>query len=205
MLRQSPPAPHPKTSRPTMKGTAIVGGFRYFIERYGNAAAHEVVSRAPPDVRAQLQPNAPLLGLLGNRSYATWFIGELVRIMGSVARRPEEEFIRELADAGLTSSLGTVNRVALRYLTSIPSLAARAPEVWRMFHDDGRLTVISCTDREYVVQVSDWATHDPVVCRLSMEARRGLVARAGARDVILLRDKCLTWGNDVCTSRIRWA
>ncbi len=198
-----PGAPLPV--RGCMKGTVVVGGMDWFIRRYGSAAAHEVVSRASPATRPFVTPNAPVLGLLGSRSYPYAVIGELLRLMGEVARVPEEEFLRAVTAAGVTTAMSTVNRIVLRYLASPQEVARRAPEMWDMFYDSGHLSVVKCDDREYVVQVSDWPYHDDTVCRISMEARRFLIEKTGARDVQLFRDKCQRFGHDVCVSRVRWA
>ena len=201
-LTPSTPVTHP--DRGHIRGTAVVGGFEWFIKRFGNAAAHEVVNRVSPRTRAFLQPNAPVMGLLGTRIYPYAAIGEVGRTMLAVSHMSEDAFLREMAAAAMEASFTTIHRIAVRYLTSLQSLAAKAPEMWDLFHDCGHLSVLSCTDHEYVTQVSDWPSHDVMICRLTMEARRQLVVRTGIRNPELFRDKCQAWGHDVCTSRIRW-
>jgi hypothetical protein len=188
-----------------MKGTVVVGGMDWFIKSYGAAAAHEVISRVSPATRSHVTPNAPVLGLLGSRSYPYAVIGELLRTMAEVARVPEEEFLRAVTGAAVTTATSTVNRIVMRYVASMQEIARRAPEMWDMFYDSGRLTVLACDDREYVVQVAEWPNHDDTVCRISMEARRFLVEKTGARHVQLFREKCQRFGHDVCVSRVRWA
>jgi hypothetical protein len=190
--------------RGLMKGTVVGGGMDWFIKTYGAAAAHEVIARAGPATRAFLTPNTPSLGLLGSRSYPYPVIGDLVRTMAAVAKVPEEDFARALTAAAVTTAMSTVNRVAVRYLVSVRELARRAPEMWDMFYDSGRLTVLACDDHEYLVQGADWPQHDDTVCRLGMEARRFLVEKTGERHVQLFRDKCVRFGHDVCVSRVRW-
>jgi hypothetical protein len=204
MNRSSSIPPRVSHVRGSIRGSAVVGAFEYFTKRYGKAAVHEVVTRLPPTSRGYVEPNAPQVGLLGTRSYPYAVIGDLVRTMVSVLRVKEEDFIRELAGAGLDATLGTVHRMVLRYTTSMKSLADKAPEMWDLFHDSGRLRVVALTDHEYVCEVSDWPSHDATLCRLTMEARRHLVIKTGKTNAELFRDKCQGWGNDVCVSRIRW-
>lgn len=187
-----------------MRGTAVVGGFGAFAKKYGSAAVHEVYSRLSPIARHYVQPHATNFGLLGTRSYPYPVVGELLRTMCLVVRANEDDFVRAIATAAMEASLSTVNRVVLRYLASLSTLSARAQEAWDLFHDSGRLRIVTRTDHEYVVEVSEWPNHDAMVCRLSMEGRRLLVEKTGIAAPELFRDKCQSWGQEVCVSRIRW-
>ncbi len=196
----------PESSRAigNVRGSAIVGGIEYFTKKYGRAAQHEVFARLSPAARAWIDPHAPSCGLLGTRSYPYAVVGELVRTMQAVARAPEEEFIRDLTAAGMEAAVSTVHRFALRYLVTAKAIAERAPSTWSLFHDCGRVTVLSITDNEYVAETSDWPNHDQTICRLSMEARRYLIERTGVPGARLFRERCKAWGDNVCVSRVRW-
>lgn len=186
-----------------MLGTPIVGAFEHYLRKYGSAAGHEVVNRMPARFRGWLSPHAPAMGILGARWYPYAFCGDLIRTAGAVARVADEDaFVRELACAGIDASVGTVARVLLRYAATPKSLAARAQEVWDMFHDAGRVLVVA-EEREYVVTISDWTNHDGHVCRISMEVRRRLIERTG-RTVEARRDRCVSFGHDVCVIRLKW-
>lgn len=196
----------PESSRAigNVRGSAIVGGVEHFTKKYGRAAAHEVFSRLTPTARAWVDPHAPACGLLGTRNYPYAVVGELVRTMQAVSRAPEDDFIRDLVAAGMESAVSTVHRFALRYLVSAKAVAERAPSTWSLFHDCGRVTVLSITDNEYVAETSDWPNHDQTICRLSMEARRYLIERTGVTGARLFRERCKAWGDEVCVSRVRW-
>ncbi len=71
-----------------------------------------------------------------------------------------------------------------------------------MFHDCGRVSVVS-EEREYAVTVADWANHDGYVCRIAMEVRRSLIERTGRR-VEARRERCVSFGHDVCVVRLKW-
>lgn len=187
-----------------MMGTPLVGAIEYYLARYGRVAGHETVVRIPARWRPLLEPHAPALGVLGSRKYPYPFIGDVVRTMAAVAKVPDEDaFFRELAVAGIDASLNTAMRVLLRYASTPSSLAARGNEAWRMFHDSGHVTAVA-TEGEYLATTSEWANHDVVVCKVVMEVRRRLIERTGKSNVIARREKCLAWGHDVCSTRIRW-
>ena len=185
-------------------GSAIYGGVEAFVTKHGPAAAHAVIAKLSAGSRAYVRPNVPALGILGAKRYPYAFVGELVRTMASVARADEDVFCREYAAAGIDYTLATVNRVVLRYAVTPQALAARAQELWTMFHDAGRVTIRTISETEYVAVLSDWPSHDVTVCKVCMEARRRVVERTGVKDVEVRREKCQAWGHDVCETRVRW-
>lgn len=196
------------SSRPavgTMLGTPMIGAVDHYLAKYGRAAGHEVVAKIPAKWRGLLLPHAPMLGLVGSRRYPYAFLGELMRTMCTVSRVPDEDlFIREMAIAGIDASVNTAMRVLLRIAQTPESLAARGQEAWNMFHDSGRITILSVTDHEYMSQVDQWPNHDVTVCKVVMEVRRRLIERTGKRHVEARREKCVAWGHDACVTRVRW-
>lgn len=185
-------------------GTPMVGAIEWFAKKYGNAAAHEVVSKMPDRWRGWLRPNAPALGILGAKKYPYAFCGDLMRTVVQVSRVSDEDaFIREFAAAGIDASVGTVARILLRYAATPQILAGRGQEAWSLFHDCGRVSV-TCTEREYVTTITDWTNHDAMVCRISMEVRRRLIERSGKKVIESRRDKCVAWGHSLCIVRLRW-
>ncbi len=189
----------------TMLGTPMIGAVDHYLTKYGRAAGHEVVARVSPKFKGLLLPHAPMLGLVGSRRYPYPFLGELVRTMATVVRVADEDaFIRELSIAGIDAAVNTAMRVLLRIAQSPESLAARGQEAWNLFHDSGRITILSVTEHEYMSQVDQWPNHDVTVCKVVMEVRRRLIQRTGKRHVEARREKCVAWGHDACTTRVRW-
>jgi hypothetical protein len=193
-------------TRGNARGAAVVGAFMFFEERYGRAAVHAVVSAMPAEFRAQVSPHAAHLGLLPSRLYSYPLIGAVVRAMIAVVRPHDEDiFLRELASAGMDRTLTTVNRVMLHYMLTPELYAARAQEIWSLYHDSGIVTVLPSRPNEYRVQLSDWPLHDPYVCRIALEARRRSLEHMGAIIVESRREQCQSWGHDVCTHAFRWS
>lgn len=188
-----------------LRGSTVVGALEVFEQRYGRAASHEIITNLPAEFRSLVRPNVPVFGLLPSRLYPNAFVGEVVRAMARVVRAADEDaFIREIASAGIDATLGTVNRLILRWVATPREYARRAQDVWDQYHDSGRVTALSVTDHEYLVQVSEWARHDVTVCKLSMEGRRRLLEKTGVRVTETRREKCVAWGHDVCVMRYRW-
>ncbi len=184
-------------------GTGIRGGIEWYVRTYGPAAAQTAVARMASQHRALLDPHDPALGILGARKYAYAFVGELMRAMANAVRAEEDAFLREIVNHGVDATLNTVGRAVLRYVVSPRMITSRAQEMWNIFHDSGRLTVLSLTENEYVAQTSDWPNHDVTVCKMCGEARRRIVEKTGLIAEVR-RERCQAWGHEVCTYRVKW-
>jgi hypothetical protein len=204
---QAQPAP---STVGTMLGSGLFNATDYFTRKYGNAAAHAVIGLVDrrwcdpalaggPFVRA----NTTAMGIVSARRYPLAFVGELTRLMGVVARVPEDDMVRQLAVAGIDGSVGMALKILLRYAASPAGLAARGQAAWEMFFDTGR-AVATVQGNEYTSTISDWHGHDQVVCKLAMEVRRRVLERTGIERSTAHRSKCISWGNPACVTVIRW-
>lgn len=195
----------PSAAMGTMVGTPLVGAMEWWLQRYGRAAGHEVHTRLSPTARAYLDPHHPSLGVLGARRYPYSMLSELFKVMAAVARAPsEDQFLREVAAAGIDAAMGTAMRVLLRLAASPKSLAARGQEAWDMFHDSGRVQVV-CSEHDYVSTITDWRGHDVVMCKIALEVRRRILEQMGLRDVTAHRERCVAWGHECCEVRLHWS
>ena len=194
-----------RPTRGNFYGSGIVGAVDYFVRRYGNAASGAVVARLQSAHPTLVVPNAPRMGLLGAKLYPYAFVGDLVRAMIAVIKPPDEDaFIREIVSAGMDETLSTVHRVLLRYIVTPEDHAKRAQQLWSAYHDSGTVKVLASANGEYVVELSDWPNHDPMVCRICMEARRRVLEKTGVGAVEATRQRCVAWGHDTCVARYRW-
>src|SRR5260221_8497976 len=131
-------------------GTSIVGVIEYFEQHYGPAAAHAAIAKLPAKWRALVKPNVPALGVLGAKKYPNAFVGDVVRAMMAAGNAKDEDaFIREIGMAGLDRTLDTVARVVLRSIASPAAVARHAPDLWRLYHDSGRLVITELGERHY--------------------------------------------------------
>jgi serine/threonine-protein kinase len=187
------------------RGSALYQATAWFQEKHGNAAAHAVISRLPSTMRAHVTPNAPALGILGARSYPYPFVGELVRTMRHVVRAPDEDrFVRDLTYAGLEVLVSTMHRVLLRYLVSPAMFIERRQEIWNLFHETGRVNIVSQTPTSMVVEDADWPNTDAIVCKVNLEGRRKMLELMGMQGIDLQRERCRAWGHETCVTRLRW-
>ncbi len=184
-------------------GTGLRGGVEWFVRTFGPAAGHAVVGRMPPQLRSQLDPHEPGLGVLGARKYSYAFVGELFRAMSVTVKIDEDAFIRDMVNHGVDATLNTVGRAILRYAVSPQMICSRAQEMWNTFHDSGRITILSINENEYLAQLSDWPNHDTIVCKIGAEARRRILEKTGLQ-VEVRRERCQSWGHEACTYRARW-
>jgi serine/threonine protein kinase len=191
--------------RGQFRGSALYQATAWFQEKYGNAAAHAVISKLPATMRAHVTPNAPAMGILGARSYPYPFVGELVRTMRHVVRAPDEDrFVHDLTYAGLDVLVSTMHRVLLRYLVSPSTFIERRQEIWNLFHETGRVNVVSQTPTSMVVEDADWPNTDAIVCKVNLEGRRKMLELMGLRGADLQRERCRAWGHEACVTRLRW-
>ena len=187
------------------RGSALYHSVEHFQKRFGNAAAHAVIARLPPAMRAFVTPNAAALGILGARLYPYPFVGELVRTMRDVVHAPDEDaFVKELTYAGLDVLLNTMHRVVLRYLATPSTFLERRQEIWELFHTSGRLLVPMQSETSFVIIDADWQNTDAIVCKVNLEGRRRLLEEMGLRNIEARREKCRAWGHEQCETRCKW-
>lgn len=188
-----------------LRGSAVSGGLHHFADRYGKAAIHEIYARQPANARVWMNPHAPMLGLLPTRLYPYPIIGQLLRTMAQVVHASDEDsFLRTLTNAAIDNTMSTVNRLALRWLVSPERYAARAQDVWDLYHDSGRVTVLPSSKNEFILQIDDWPNHDVTVCKVCVEGRRRILELIGVRPIEARRSKCRQWGDSTCVQYLRW-
>lgn len=187
------------------RGSALYHTARHFEQRYGPAAAHATIAKLPAAMRDHVRPNTPALGILGARTYPYPFVGELMRAMRDVVRAEDEDrFVRELTVAGLDVLIDTMHRVLIRWLLSPSAFLERRQEIWEMFHDGGRLHVLSQTEASFVIEDAEWSNNDALVCKVNLEGRRRMLELMGLRAIEGRREKCRAWGHPTCETRFRW-
>jgi hypothetical protein len=188
-----------------MIGTPIVASARHFEQKYGRAAANDIVARIPSKWRELLRPNTEAMGLLGSRWYPYAFLADWIFTARNVVRAPDEDaFIRELAHAGIDNSMSTGMRAMARWLGSPRAFAERSQESWRLFHDTGIVTVPTLTEREVRRRITDWKEHNVTVCKVVMEVFVRSFSKTGVRNVRARREECVGWGRDACVFHIEW-
>ena len=201
-LPAEPGGPHAVVGR--IVGTPIVAGARHFQLTYGRAACMDVVARLAPQWRYLVDPNADVFGFLGARWYPYGFIAEFMNCAKTVVRKDEDEFLREMAFAGIDGSMSTVMRAMLRWFSSPRAFAERSQDSWRLFHDTGVMSVPTLTDHDVRRRVTDWQGHNVVICKIVAEVFARTFSKTGVSNVRVRREECVSWGRDACVFHIKW-
>jgi hypothetical protein len=202
-VTKSVPPPPPRGG---FKGSALHHSFAWFERRFGPAAVHAVIAKLPANWRALVKPNERAFGILGARIYPYPFVGDTVRIMRDVANvKDEDEFVRDITNAGVEAMLGTAHRLVVRWLVTPKTFLEHRQDIWDLYHDTGKLNVLSLAEKEYVIQDAEWSNTDPIVCKVNLEGRRRMLGVMGLRYVDARREKCRAWGHATCDTRFRWA
>lgn len=195
----------PPPSPGGFRGSALFHSFTWFEQRFGPSAAHATIAKLSPEWRALVKPNERAFGVLGARIYPYPFVGDMVRTMRAVVNVKDEElFIRDLTNAGLEALLGTMHRLVVRWLVSPRTFLDHRQEIWELYHDTGKLNVLSLTDREYLIEDAEWNNTDAVVCKVNLEGRRRMLEVMGLHGIEARREKCRAWGHATCETRFRW-
>jgi hypothetical protein len=187
------------------RGSALHHSFLGFERRFGPAAAHATIVKLPPVSRVLVKPNTPAFGVLAARIYPYSFVGDMIRSMRDVVRAKDEDvFVRELVVLGLDVLMGTVHRVLVRWLLSPNMFLSKRQEIWELYHDHGKLNVVSQTETSYVIEDAEWSNTDALVCKVNFEARKRFLEMMGLRRVEGRREKCRAWGHASCVTRFWW-
>ena len=187
------------------RGSALYSSVAWFESRFGPAASHAVIAKLPPNWRALVKPNEKAMGILGARIYPYPFVGDLIRCMRDVVNvKDEDEFVRDITKAGVEAMLGTMHRLVVRWLVTPKTFLEHRQEIWNLYHDTGKLHVLSSTEKEYVIQDAEWGNTDAIVCKVNLEGRRRMLAVMGLHNVEARREKCRAWGHATCDTRFRW-
>lgn len=201
----TPSVPQEAPPRGGFRGSALHHSIVHFEQRYGPAAAHGVIARLPSAWRGLVKPNAPAMGILGARIYPYPFIGDLVRTMRDVtSSRDEDAFVRELVLAGMDVLVGTMHRVLVRWLVTPSTFLSKRQEIWELYHEGGKLNVLSQADKSYTIEDADWTNTEAIVCKINLEGRKRMLELMGMRKVESVREKCRAWGHESCITRFRW-
>lgn len=194
------------TIRGGFRGSPLYHSFAWFGKVYGPAASHAVISRLPTQWRPLVKPNEAAFGVLGARVYPYPFVGDMLRTMKTVVgAKDEDTFLRDVTNAAIDQLLSTMHRVLIRWLLTPKTFLDHRQEIWDMYHDTGKLHVLSLTDKDFVIEDAEWGNTDPFVCKVNVEGRRRMMEVMGMRNIEMRREKCRSWGHDTCQTRVRWA
>ena len=189
-----------------IKGAA----FREFLRFYGNttsvAALREKASAVPSPLRAALELDAPVLGVVAS----TWYPAPLVHaLLDEITRGMEPAAQHALASTAAQAVMDVTLRgfykVLFQWMATPERYARYAPRLWQAYYDTGSFEVVPQADAHCAVAtVRDWAAHHPFICELNRGASVAIYSAMGLTHVECDRIACVTRGQPECRFVTRW-
>jgi len=192
-------------TRGRVKGTALRPALAWFAQMYGEGAVARVAKQASPELSAMLRLDDPALGIIASGWYDTQLIGELIGLIGFVARPVDPAaFDWHIAEAVAKDNVEGVYRSLFRLVASPRLLEANAQRVWRTYFDEGTLSVQLIGKRSFLAYVRGWSRHHAEVCRMLQPLLACLLRAAGYSELRMQRTACIDGGNTQCMFEGTW-
>ena len=192
-------------TRGRVKGTALRPAIAWLAQMYGEAAVVRIAKLASPELSAVLRPDDPVLGIIASGWYDTQLIGELIGLIGLVAKPVDPgAFDLHIAEAVAKDNVGGVYRSLFRLVASPRLLEANAQRVWRTYIDEGTLSVQLIGKSSFLAYVRGWSRHHSEVCRMLRPLFECLLRASGYSDLHVQRTACIDRGNTQCTFEGTW-
>jgi hypothetical protein len=192
-------------TRGRVKGTALRPAIAWLAQMYGEAAVARIAKLASPELSAILRPDDPVLGIIASGWYDTQLIGELIGLIGLVAKPVDPgAFDLHIAEAVAKDNVGGVYRSLFRLVASPRLLEANAQRVWRTYIDEGTLSVQLIGKSSFLAYVRGWSRHHSEVCRMLRPLFECLLRASGYSDLHVQRTACIDRGNTQCTFEGTW-
>jgi hypothetical protein len=92
----------------------------------------------------------------------------------------------------------------VRWLLTPKAFLSKRQEIWELYHDAGKLSVLAESESHFVIEDAEWSNRDAIVCKINFEGRKRMLELMGKRSIDARREKCRAWGHDTCETRFRW-
>lgn len=193
-------APHGR-----IKGSAIRELVLWYERRHDPSLVRAVARAMPAELDADLDPDAPGLGILATR----WYDARVVHLLldATVAKHPPGS-----RDALLRDGLREVVRDAGRGMYAFvlgqlasPALYARnIQRLWGLLQDTGERRIELVGDTGAISITRAWRGHHPLACRVNQHMMAALLEAMGKRDVHFEVQSCVSDGRADCRYRFTW-
>jgi hypothetical protein len=190
-----------------IKGAAFREFLHWYAEQQGAGRLAEHVEAIPETNRAELDPDAPVLGVTASR----WYPASTVhRLLDEIVRGRSAAEVRVLATEGsravMDTTLRGLYRTLFTWMATPERYARHAHRLWNTYYDSGVFEVTPLPDgRGAVTVVRDWRAHHPVICELNRGAAIAIYDAMGCREVECERTACVDEGAEECRFVTRWS
>jgi hypothetical protein len=188
-----------------IKGSAIRELVLWY-ERAHDATLLRAVARAmPPELGADLDADAPGLGVLANR----WYDARVVHLLldATVARTPphaRDALLREGLREGVRHASRGIYAFVLAQIASPELYARNIQRFWSLLQDSGerRIDMVGMNGALSITRA--WKAHHPLACRVNQHTMAAILELMGCRDVRFDLESCVSEGGTECRYRFRW-
>ncbi len=189
---------------PAIKGLVL----REFIRWYEATRGREVALRArdalPLELRAHLDPERELFGLLAGSWYpASVASGLLESITSGLGPLQRTAMLREGIEHAVGTTLTGVYRVLFKTLVTPERHAKYAQKIWDNYYNTGIVQGAMLADNRSEQWVKDWPGHHPVLCELSIWSLTVFHQHMGCTNVKVNRSRCVLDGQHSTRGGVR--
>lgn len=188
-----------------IKGSAIRELVLWYERRHDASLLRAVARAMPAELDAQLEPDAPGLGILASR----WYDARVVHLLldATVARHPpaaRDALLREgLREAVRHSSKG-IYAFVIAQIASPELYARNIQRFWSLLQDTGERRIELLGHREALSITRRWAGHHPLACRVNQHTMATLLELMGHTEVSFEKEACVSDGERECRYRFAW-
>lgn len=181
------------------KGTGWRGIREYFVERFGEDAVGKVLASMSGEDRGAL--SAPILNI-------SWIHdGAFIRFLLAADRvlgQGDQQLAKESVRYEVRKSFGGIYKIFLAVSTP-QFLISNAANVWRQYHDTGKVSVRTVDKKKVQVQISEYPDiplHHEIDHGTTFEE---LASLCGVKNSVCTQPKCIARGDDRCLFEITWS
>ena len=182
-----------------VKGTAIAGRLRYVRRHHGEEGLGAVLAALPDRALARELE----LGVLRSSWYPLGHSLALTETIDRLFGSGDGALAGPLAAQVAEDDLSTVYKIFFK-LASPAYTIEKAMEVWRQYHDSGRLQVVERGPGLVVAHLVDFEAPHAAVCASTVGWVERFMHLAGAEDVRVTHPSCLAAGGERCEFVLRW-
>lgn len=193
-------------AEPMMKGAVLREFVDWYEARYGKDRMRALADRLPDDLRSELDPDEPIVRLLG----ASWYPARLSHLLlDTLTEGMSEAQIRTLAREStrhvVARGAGGIYGFVLRRLVTPEIYALSVPRLWRQLHSTGDREVTVTSAAAATSSVRRWSGHHPVLCTFTIETMCAVFEVMGKTDLRWERTACVSRGSKECVTLLTWS
>jgi len=164
-----------------------------------------VAGARPPELDAELDPDAPGLGILASR----WYDARVVHLLldASVAKHPpsaRDALLREGAREAIAHTTRGIYAFIVIKVVSPEMYAQNISRLWGMIQDTGERKIELVGPREAVSITRNWKAHHPLACRVNQHTMAAILELMQEKDVRFEKEACVSEGASECRYRFTW-